>query len=225
MESHKILFEKTAHYNTIGTPGKHIKYLWIACHGYGQLASLFIHKFDKLDANENFILAPEGLSRFYWNRSSPNPVGSSWMTKQNRLDEIADYTRFIKKLYDEYVPQMADDVEIILFGFSQGCATQIRWMMGEFPIFHHLVLWAGLLPEDLDYTPHSNYFSTKKLYWVCGNQDQFINEEKAKWHHDFMKEQSLNFETIRFEGKHEIDRTELQKLFTKIKGNSNVTQS
>ena len=126
MKKHKILFEKTAHYATIGEPGEHVKYLWLVCHGYGQLASLIIHKFDGFDTSEHFILAPEGLSRFYWNRTAPNPVGSSWMTMVDRLDEIADYTRYIKMLYDEYVPQMAENVKIILFGFSQGCATQTR---------------------------------------------------------------------------------------------------
>jgi len=216
MKSYKVLFEKTAHYSTIGEPGKKIKYIWIVCHGYGQLASLIIHKFDGFDNGEHFILAPEGLSRFYWNRSSPNPVGSSWMTKVNRLDEIADYTRYIKKLYDEYVPQMADNLEIILFGFSQGCATQIRWLMGTFPKFHHLVLWGGLLPEDLDYTPHTEYFSNKNLYWVYGNEDQFLEQKHIDWHHKFMEEQSLNFETIKFEGKHRIDRKVLHDLFLRI---------
>ncbi|HFC00617.1 MAG TPA: hypothetical protein ENJ53_07410 [Phaeodactylibacter sp.] len=139
------------------------------------------------------------------------------MTRKNRLDEIADYTRFIKKLYDEFLPQLADDVEVILFGFSQGCATQVRWVMRVFPVFHHLVLWAGLLPEDLDYTPHTDYFFGKKLYWVCGNQDQFIDKKRTQWHHDFMKEQSLHFETIRFEGKHLINRKVLHELFLKIR--------
>jgi len=217
MKSHKILFEKTAHYSTIGEPSKKIKYIWIVCHGYGQLASLMIHKFDGFDEQEHFILAPEGLSRFYWNRSSPNPVGSSWMTKVDRLDEIADYTRYIKKLYNEYVPQMADDVEIILFGFSQGCATQIRWIMREFPKFHHLVLWGGLLPEDLDYTPHTEYFSDKNLYWVYGDKDQFLEQKHIDWHHKFMKEQSLSFKTIQFEGKHRIDREVLHNLFLEIR--------
>ena len=216
MKSHKILFEKTAHYFTIGEPTSQTKYLWIVCHGYGQLASRFIHKFDQLSTDEHFIVAPEGLSRFYWNRKSPHPVGASWMTKENRLDEIEDYTRFIKKLYDEFVPQCADNVEIILFGFSQGCATQMRWIMQVFPEFHHLVLWAGLLPEDLDYRPYQDYFSEKKMYWVCGDDDEFVKEKHVDWHHGFMEEQGLNFETIRFAGKHMVDRRVLKKLVLKI---------
>ena len=219
MKSHKILFEKTAHYFTLGEPNSKTKYFWIVCHGYGQLASSIIHKFDDLDLEENFILAPEGLSRFYWNRSAPEPVGSSWKTKKDRLDEIADYTRFIKKLYSESIEKLPQNVKIILFGFSQGCATQIRWVMNEFPKFDILVLWGGLLPEDLDYTPHSSYFSNIDKHWIYGSQDQFLNEKIIKWHYQFMKEQNLDFQTTEFEGKHKVERTVLLDWFSKIKEN------
>ena len=218
MKSHKILFEKTAHYFTLGEPTHNTKYFWIVCHGYGQLASKIIYKFDDLDLSENFILAPEGLSRFYWNRAAPEPVGSSWMTKKDRLDEIADYTRFIKKLYSENLSQLNENVKIILLGFSQGCATQVRWIMREFPKIDHLVLWAGLLPEDLDYTPHQDYLSKIKKHWIYGTDDQFLTEKTISWHHEFMKEQKLEFETTIFEGKHKIERSILHDWFSKLKG-------
>lgn len=215
MESHQILFEKTAHYYTLGETGKHVKHFIIACHGYGQLAERFIYKFDKLDLSNTFVIAPEGLSRFYWDNKN-NIVGSSWMTKKDRLEEIADYTRFIKKLYDEYVPQFDANVKITLFGFSQGCATQVRWLMREFPKFDNLILWAGLIPEDLTYLPHTEYFSTKNNYWVYGTEDEFLKEKHVDWHHRFFKEQKLDFETITFEGKHVVNRTVLEELISKI---------
>ena len=215
MESHQILFEKTAHYYTLGTAGKHVQHFIIACHGYGQLAERFVQKFNQLDLSNTFVLAPEGLSRFYWDNKN-NIVGSSWMTRKDRLEEIADYTRFIKKLYEEYTPQFATDVKITLFGFSQGCATQVRWMMREFPKFDNLILWAGMIPEDLIYLPNSEYFSNKNLYWVYGTEDEFLKEKHINWHHSFFKEQKLNFETITFDGKHMVDRPTLKNLFDQI---------
>jgi predicted esterase len=112
---------------------------------------------------------------------------------------------------------MAEDVKIILLGFSQGCATQMRWITREFPGFDHLILWAGLLPEDLDYTPYKEYFSKKNLMWVYGNEDEFLKEKHISWHLKFMREQSLNFDTIEFEGKHVINRKVLHDVFEKIK--------
>ena len=211
MEAHQILFEKTAHYYTVGTAGKHVQHFIIACHGYGQLAERFVQKFNQLDLSKTFVLAPEGLSRFYWDNKN-NIVGSSWMTRKDRLEEIADYTRFIKKLYDEYLPQFATNVKITLFGFSQGCATQVRRMMRELPQFDNLILWAGMIPEDLVYLPHTEYFSKKNLFWVYGTADEFIKEEYISWHHNFLKEQQLHFETITFEGKHVVDRPTLKDL-------------
>jgi len=219
MESHQILFEKTAHYYTLGTPGKHVQHFIIACHGYGQLAERFVQKFNQLDLSKTFVLAPEGLSRFYWDNKN-NVVGSSWMTRKDRLEEIADYTRFIKKLYDVHVPQFASNVKITLFGFSQGCATQVRWVMREFPSFDNLILWAGMIPEDLVYLPNTEYFSNKNLYWVYGKEDEFLKEKYISWHHNFLKEQKLNFETITFEGKHVVDRPTLKNLIDKLEPNS-----
>jgi len=218
MNSHQILFKKTAYYYSLGEVGKHVKHFIIACHGYGQVADRFIYKFDQLDLTKTFVLAPEGLSRFYWDNKN-NIVGSSWMTKKDRLEEIADYTRFIKRLYDEYVPQFAqfdEDVKITLLGFSQGCATQVRWLMREFPKFDNLILWAGLIPEDLDYLPYTEYFSKKNLYWIYGTQDEFLNEKYIKWHHDFLSQQKLDFKSISFDGKHVIDRGILNELIEEI---------
>ncbi|MEZ4960910.1 MAG: hypothetical protein R2830_13890 [Saprospiraceae bacterium] len=210
-KTHKLAVGKTAHYATIGTPSKQIRRCWIACHGYGQLAKNFIRRFDVLDDGETLVIAPEGLSRFYWGGFTGEPV-ASWMTKEDRLDEIADYANFLQMLYDLYVPQLADDVQITLLGFSQGAATQCRWVMRNFPHFHHLVLWAGLMPEDLDYRPHQDYFSGKKLCFAYGLQDPFLTDERLAWQQKFAAEQGLDFNLAAFGGAHEIDRETLRKI-------------
>ncbi len=213
--SHKIKIQKTAHYYTIGTAGDHIKNFWIVCHGYGQLASNLIKKFTEIDDGSTLILAPEGFSRFYWGGVSGN-VAASWMTKHDRLDEIADYTRYIRQLYDTFKSKLPDKVNITLLGFSQGCATQCRWIMREFPEYDRLILWAGLFPEDLDYTPHQEYFNNKKTIFVYGNNDQYVTPERLQWQEDFAKEQGINYSTRTFDGKHEIDRMLLKSIATEL---------
>lgn len=209
--SHKINVQKTAHYYTLGTPGPHIKNFWIVCHGYGQLASHLIRKFTEIDDGSTLILAPEGLSRFYWGGVS-GKVAASWMTKGDRLDEIDDYARFLRTLYDLFKKQLPQNVSVTLLGFSQGCATQCRWIMKEFPAFDNLILWAGLLPEDLDYRPFQDYFSNKKMFFVYGKKDQYVTPERLNWQADFIKEQRLHFEIRTFEGKHEMDRATLRSI-------------
>lgn len=216
INTHKIKIQKTAHYYTLGTPGNHIKNFWIVCHGYGQLASNLIKKFTEIDDGATLVLAPEGLSRFYWEGVS-GAVAASWMTKEDRLDEIDDYTRYLRMLYDTFRKQLPPKVTITLLGFSQGCATQCRWIMREFPEFDHLILWAGLLPEDLNYSPFLDYFNKKKIIFVYGLNDPYVTPERLQWQANFAMEQGLNVEVQTFGGKHEIDREMLKSLASGLK--------
>ncbi|MEZ4934190.1 MAG: hypothetical protein R2788_18960 [Saprospiraceae bacterium] len=55
-----------SHYFTIGEPSKSIHRLWIVCHGYGQLASKFIRRFEGLEDGQTDRSLYEGLNKFYW---------------------------------------------------------------------------------------------------------------------------------------------------------------
>ncbi|MCI5083168.1 MAG: alpha/beta hydrolase [Saprospiraceae bacterium] len=211
MENHQIKVTRTAHYSTIGKASTEVKYLWIACHGYGQLAKNFIRKFDILEENDTFIIAPEGLSRFYWGGLSGDVV-SSWMTKGDRQSEIEDYSNYISQLYNRYVHQLSPNVKIILLGFSQGSATIMRWVMRAFPRVDSMVFWAGMIPEDLDYRPHQKYFESVDLHFVYGDQDPFISSERIDFIRSLIAEQQLHVQEWTFEGKHTINREKLKEL-------------
>ena len=212
---HKFSATRTAHVYTIGTIGKHVKNVWIVTHGYGQLASRFIHRFEPIDDGKTLIIAPEGLSRFYWGGFTGEVV-SSWMTKGDRLDEIADFSNYMQQVYQEFIPQLKDDVRINLLGFSQGCATQVRWILREFPHFHNLIMWSGSIPEDIPYHDKEGYWEDKKLFFVYGKQDQFLSEKRVKWCYDVIEEKKLTCQTHTFEGKHEVDKTALKTFVTEF---------
>ena len=217
IEAHQMQVPRTAHFYTIGKPGKHTRRCWIVCHGYGQLAKFFIRKFDVLADEQTFVLAPEGLSRFY-TEGLTGRVGASWMTKEDRLLEIDDYAHFLSALYAKFIPQLPDDVQIILLGFSQGCATQLRWMMQKFPRYNALVLWAGLVPEDLNYNPHHDYFANRELHFVYGTKDPFITEDRLREHEQLLHHQQLDFQIHTFDGEHTIDREKLRQLAEQLYG-------
>lgn len=214
---HKFSATRTAHVYTIGSPGKHIKKVWIVTHGYGQLASRFIHRFEQLDDGETLIIAPEGLSRFYWGGFTGEVV-SSWMTKGNRLDEIADFSNYMQQVYDSFIPQLNKAVTINLLGFSQGCATQVRWILREFPHFHNLIMWSGSIPEDIPYHEKEGYWNNKQLYFAYGTQDPFLTEKRVKWCQETIKEKELTCQTHTFDGKHEVDKSALKDFVAKFLG-------
>ena len=165
---------------------------------------------------DTFVLAPEGLSRFYWGGFTGD-IAASWMTSADRLDEIADYAAYLQTLYEHFVPRLADDVKIILFGFSQGVATQFRWLMRRFPAFDHLVAWAGTVPADLDYQPHLEYFQSRRLHFFYGTEDQFLTPDRLKWHEELVGRQQLRFNYRTFPGKHIVDRPTLKLLADEIR--------
>jgi predicted esterase len=209
---HHFTVQRRARVYTLGTAGPNTRYCCIACHGYGQLAGHFIRKFDVVAREDTLVVAPEGLSRFYWGGLS-GEVKASWMTKEDRLNEIADFSDYLSQVYTHYRTQLPEETVFILLGFSQGVATQMRWIMRAFPAFQHLILWAGTVPEDIDYRPALDYFRDKRLHFVYGTQDQFLTEERLKAYQAQVAETGLAFETFTFEGRHKVDREVLLDLF------------
>jgi len=215
MQTHHLKVQRTAHYYTIGTPGKHIKRFWLVCHGYGQAAGKFIYKFDQMDDGETFILAAEGLSRFYFGGFT-GEVGASWMTKENRTDEIDDYLNLLQTLYDQYVPQFADNVKVTLMGFSQGGAAITRFGMLKKPLFHHLILWGTNFAHDINFFEEKDFLSNKKVILVVGKSDEFLNETNLEKTKTFAQKQEIEYEMVWFEGKHEVPRKVLHQIAENI---------
>ena len=93
IREHQISIKKTAKVYTLGniTTAKHVI---VVLHGYGQLAKYFINKFKPLVDDDYYIIAPEGLSKFYLNGHSGR-VGASWMTKEDRQIEINDQIEYL----------------------------------------------------------------------------------------------------------------------------------
>ncbi|MCR9098642.1 MAG: phospholipase [bacterium] len=216
IEEHHLRVQRTARYFTLGHPSAQTNCLVIACHGYGQLAKHFIKKFDVIARPDTLVVAPEGLSRFYWGGLSGNVV-ASWMTKEDRLAEIADFSAYLTRLYEHFTSDLPANAKIILLGFSQGCATQLRWMAREKPAFSHLVLWAGSIPEDIDYTPARSCLQDKPLHFVYGVEDPFITPERIAAQQALAAQLPMAYQVHTFEGKHTVEREALRRLFEQIR--------
>ncbi len=214
-QHHTTPIEKTAHYSTLGEANTKVKYLWLVCHGYGQLAKHIIHKFTDIHTEEHFFVAPEGLSRFYWNEAK-GQVGASWMTSEDRLHEIEDYTDYLQQLHDHYKAQCNPDVKVIAFGFSQGVASIWRWIMAKKPIISSLIMWGGMTPEDLSYKELSPYFKTMHISLVYGLSDQYLTETRIQFQQNFEEQQDLDIKHYTFDGKHEIKRDTLKSLLSSL---------
>ena len=212
MNRKKITISKTAQYFTLGEATKDVEQVWIVCHGYGQLANYFIKKFEILNNGKNLIVAPEALHRFYTTGFSGR-VGASWMTKEERLDDINDYVNFIDAVYNEVIAQLKNkNVKINVLGFSQSTATVCRWLAQKNKRVDNLILWAGFFPHDIDFKTTSEIFNNINIQIMVGKQDEFITESEINKQINFLKENNIQFELTLFEGKHEIPEKILSKI-------------
>lgn len=212
MRKKTIKVEKTARYFQIGEFNNETKHVFIVLHGYAQLANYFLKWFKPIEQKENVIIAPEGLHRFYWNGFSGRVV-ASWMTKEDRQDDITDYIQFLDQIYSS-LPQ--GNYKIHLIGFSQGAATALRWTtLGKVKL-NSLSLWAGAFPEDINYFEESNLLNQLNLHLIIGNQDEFYDTDKVNLLKEKLNLHNINFKLIQFEGNHKVLPEPLIKLFVSL---------
>jgi predicted esterase len=205
MQEHHFSTPRTARYFTLGSPERSTD-LWIVCHGYGQLASRFLERFRPIEAEQRGIVAPEGLSRFYLTESpTERRVGATWMTREDRLQEIEDYVRYLDGVYTKTVTGGA---RVTALGFSQGTATVCRWTALGSSRVDHLIVWGGEVPPDLDL----KRLRVPRLTLVYGTRDEFFTPKIIAATESRLREHKISYESISFEGGHEIDAATLRRL-------------
>lgn len=208
----KLNITKTVHFATFGDKST-AQTLWIALHGYGQLSKYFIRNFHCLDEADNFVVAPEGMHRFYLNGTSGR-VGASWMTKEERLDDIQDNIAYLNQLLDKV--NSPNFNKIIVLGFSQGAATAARWIEAQKVKPTAFVMWAGVFPPDVQPENHRKIFGNIPLYFVVGDEDEYFSKENIKAVQNDFIAKSMQVNWSHFEGKHQILSKPLLKLEKQI---------
>jgi len=195
-------------YETMGNNSA--KHLLIVLHGYGQLAEFFIQKFTDFK-DDFFIVAPEGMHRFYLKGSSGR-VGASWMTTEERMLDISTNINWLTKLLDQLMHQH-DYEKISVLGFSQGGATAARWYYSTNKI-NYFISWASVFPPDLQ-NEETGHSKQNNNFFVIGDSDEYCSTEEQKELLKFYE--SKGYKTLVFEGNHRIDTPSLKKILDEIK--------
>jgi predicted esterase len=205
MQVQQFKVEKTTRYYSLGDIESANKLLFVL-HGYGQLPQFFIRKFQTLVEKGYFIVAPEGLHRFYLEGTSGR-VGASWMTKEARLDDIEDNILYLK-LLTEYFINIKHFKNVSILGFSQGGATATRFYAKHFHFFDTCILWASVFPDDISFLPTEKELNYQ---FVIGTEDPYFSKETIV---NLLIEYKKNgIKTHQFIGNHNIDVEMLNELF------------
>jgi len=214
---HHVSFPYHAPYYTLNEVTPDTRYVWVVCHGYAQLASFFVKKFDFLDPAQHFFIAPQGLSRFYLDNTYGR-VGASWMTKEDRELDLANQKAYFDAIFDPLFENIDfDHYRLILFGFSQGVSTISRMAAHKKWPFYRMILWAGSFPKELTMEDFAYLAPPCGVISCIGREDiyyseQVLAQEKIRLRAIF----AGNLEMHTFKGKHEVVKEELARLVAKF---------
>ncbi len=226
---HHIEVVRRARYWMLGDPSMPAAELWIVCHGYRQLAGRFLRRFLPLAGEGRLIVAPEALSRFYVDDSGgphgpEDRVGASWMTREDRLSEIADYVDYLDRLCIFLLGDGATSgsaaparPRVFVLGFSQGAATASRWAaLGRAPL-DRLVLWAGAVAHDLDLDAAAPRLHPLRPILVVGERDLLVPEEAVNRERDRLRRHGIDPIVFRHAGEHRIDAGALREVERRLR--------
>lgn len=216
---HHIAVRRTARYFTLGPEAA--PELWIVVHGYSQLAGRFIRRFDGIADGSRRFVAPEALNRYYF-ESGPGEhgpdarIGATWMTREDRTTEIADYVAYLDVLFEQLAAERSGrPARIIVLGFSQGVATVARWLASGRARVDHVVLWAGYLPTEL--SAHSGLFHGAAFTWVVGRADPYTPESRIAEASAGLQRAGLDHRVRWYQGGHRIEPAALELLAAELR--------
>ena len=210
--THHLRVLRTARYYTLGGSDA-TRDVWFVLHGYGQLAGEFIRYFSDLASDDQLVVAPEAMNRFYLvsvekTPARDRPVGATWMTREDRESEIADYVEYLDALYDEVAARhVQNGARVHVVGFSQAAATAARWIEHGKSTLHRLILWGGLLPPDTKLAADAEALGGVPLVIVAGTRDQYVTPEILDAEHTRLEMASVPHRVLTFDGGHVVSRS------------------
>jgi predicted esterase len=203
-----ITVTKTARFYTLGEMNESTQQVWIVIHGFRQSAKSFLAEFEPLANGSTLLIAPEGLNRFYLDKQGTE-VGATWMTREDRLNEIKDYINYLDTLYTNFDLNNFKGI-ITALGFSQGASTLTRWLDVTQNRIDRAIVYGGEVAPELLPLKESSGLKRTRNYFVCGTRDKFITPERLALAKPALA--SLNFTEIFFEGGHEINTDSIKPL-------------
>lgn len=197
----EISYQSTNSYSTLNTLTSQTKNIWIVCHGMGYLSRYFLKYFKALNADENYIIAPQAQSKYYL-KDQFTHVGASWLTRENTIAETVNILNYIDAVIEN--EQLPLHSNIIMLGYSQGVSIVMRYVASRKLQCDQLVLMSGGIPKELTQDDLNFYNGTVKM--IYGDKDEYLNNERLVYEQQRIKELfKENVEIIPFDGNHMVN--------------------
>ena len=203
-------YKSTNTYSTLNSLTEKTKNIWLVFHGIDYLSRYFINYFSKLNAAENYIIAPQAPSKYYQGKDFKH-VGASWLTRENTRGDSQNILNYIDAVYENELKGFTQ--KLIVLGYSQGVSIATRWVASRKIPCDILVLHSGGIPNELNAADFGHLKSTTSVFYLYGNKDQYITEareteEKLKGNKLFQDRLKVDV----FDGTHEVNTDFIEKL-------------
>ena len=208
-EEKKVSYTTTNSYSTRNKLTSATKNVWFCCHGLGFLSRYFIQYFNGLDADENYIIAPQAPSKYY-QKSDFKHVGASWLTREETQQETENVLNYLDAVFaSEEIPE---DKRVILLGYSQGVSVAMRWLASRKLNVDTLVIHSGGIPKELSPQDFEFLTTTQVELWY-GTEDEYLTEKRI--YEETRRTKEMFGEALKivpFEGKHIVNRELINEL-------------
>ncbi|MEP6589798.1 MAG: esterase [Gemmatimonadota bacterium] len=205
---HSLVVERHARVGIVGDLATATE-AWLILHGYGMLAQGILHWFRAAERPGRVLLAPEGLSRFYVEERGVRRVGASWMTREDRDNELADQQAYLDRVV---LGLLGEIPRLEIHGFSQGVAAGVRWLVRRERSVARMVCWGGTVPQEIQPSEVAAALAGEPLHYVVGDRDKWVAPDAVLADAERMREGGCLAEVHHFVGGHRVDDGVLRSL-------------
>lgn len=216
MRLHHLHVTRSARYFTLGPEDGSATEVWIALHGYAQLASRFLRWLLPLDDGRTLLAAPEALSRFYLETGVDGrhgkAIGASWLTGEDRDADLHDHLAYLDRLLAGLLGRSAAHPRVVVLGFSQGAALAARWVAQGGVRPEMLLLWGAPPPPDVTPALLAERLDGRPLHLVAGDRDAYLPAGTLEAAAAPFATAGAAVTVTRFSGGHQLDGPTLLRL-------------
>lgn len=201
-EEKEITYTTSNSYSTLNTLTERTKNVWFVCHGMGYLSRYFLRYFKHLNAEENYIIAPQAPSKYYMQPKMH--VGANWLTRDNTESGMQNILNYFDAVFEaETIPK---NINLIVFGYSQGVSVAMRYLAKRQLQCSQLVLHSGGIPKELTAKDFEYLSEDTKVKLIYGTEDEYLDAERIIYEKQRAEELFENrLQIFPFDGKHVVN--------------------
>lgn len=198
----EITYKTNNSYSTLNEFTERTKTVWFVCHGMGYLSRYFLRYFKSLNPEENYIIAPQAPSKYYIQPRMH--VGANWLTRDNTVVETENIMRYFDAVLK--AEQLPKNVNLIVFGYSQGVSVAMRYLAKRQWQCNQLVLHSGGIPKELTAEDFKYMSKNTKVNLIYGTQDEYLDASRIQLESERAKDLfGTKVSFMPFEGKHVVN--------------------